>query len=268
MKKFIVFLILFIISCVTTGPSGKTDFIFISTPEEVEIGKQVAADVEAEEKLLRNSTVQNYVNGVGQKIARVCDRRDVDYEFKVIDKDEINAFACPGGFIYVYSGLLETLDNEAQLAAVLAHEISHVVARHSVKKLQNIYGYSILAQIALGDKAEGAAGDIVNVAASLILQGYSRDNEFEADRYGLLYAKNAGYNPKGMIQVFEKFKKMEGSRPSAVLGLLASHPPATDRIERAESEIKNILGTSLPYHEDRYKKIKSQLQSQTQDSPD
>jgi predicted Zn-dependent protease len=208
---------------------------------------------------LKDKSVQTYVNNVGQKIASVCDRNDIEYTFKVIDKKDINAFACPGGFIYIYTGLLETLDNEAQLAAVLSHEVSHLVARHSIKKLQNIYGYSILAQIALGDKAEGAAGDIVNVAASLILQGYSRDNEFEADRYGILYAKNAGYNPRGMIEVFEKFKKMEGSRPPAILGLLSSHPPAEDRIERVESEIKNVLGTGLPYYEDRYKDIKSQL---------
>jgi predicted Zn-dependent protease len=257
--KFFVLLILFGISCVTTGPGGKTDFIFISTPEEVEIGRQVAAEVESQERLLKDKSVQTYVNNVGQKIARVSDRNDIEYTFKVIDKKDINAFACPGGFIYIYTGLLETLDNEAQLAAVLAHEVSHLVARHSIKKLQNIYGYSILAQIALGDKAEGAADDIVNVAASLILQGYSRDNEFEADRYGILYAKNAGYNPRGMIQVFEKFQKMEGSRPPAILGLLSSHPPATDRIDRAESEMKRILRTGLPYYEDRYKDIKSLL---------
>jgi len=243
----------------TTGPGGKTDFIFISTPEEVEIGKQVASDVESKEKLLKNTTVQNYVNEVGQKIARVCDRTDIEYTFKVIDKKEINAFACPGGFIYVYTGLLDILDNEAQLACVLSHEVSHLVARHSIKKLQNIYGYSILAQIALGDKAEGVAGDIVNVAAMLILQGYSRDNEFEADKYGILYARNTGYNPKGMIQVFEKFEKMEDNPPPAVLGLLSSHPPAEDRIRKGESEISRVGGKGLPYHADRFKKIKSQL---------
>ncbi len=259
MRKFIILLILFCISCVTTGPGGKTDLILISTEEEVEIGQQVASEVEAENRLLRNSTIQNYVNGVGQRIANVCDRRDVEYKFKVIDKDEINAFACPGGFIYIYTGLLDILDNEAQLAGVLAHEVSHIVARHSVKKLQNIYGYSILVQIALGDKAEGVAGDIVNVAAGLILQGYSRDNEFEADRYGILYAKNAGYNPKGMTQVFEKFKKMEGDPPPAILTLFSSHPPAAERIREGESQISRIGGTDLPYHEDRYKNIKSQL---------
>ncbi len=259
MRKLIVLYLIFIVTCVTTGPGGKTDFIMVSTPEEVEIGKQVASDVESKEKILKNSTVQSYVDGVGQKIVRVCDRTDIEYTFKVIDKDEINAFACPGGFIYVYTGLLEILDSEAQLAAVLSHEVSHLVARHSVKKLQNIYGYSILAQIALGDKAQGVAGEITNAAAMLVLQGYSRDNEFEADRYGILYTKNAGYNPQGMIQVFEKFKKMEGNPPPAVLGLLSSHPPAGDRMERGKSEISKIGGTSLPYYADNYKKIKSQL---------
>lgn len=259
MRKFIVLIILFSISCVTTGPGGKTDFILISSAEEVEIGQQVASDVESKEKLLSNTTVQNYVNDVGQKIVGVCDRRDIEYKFKVIDKKEINAFACPGGYVYVYTGLIEILDNEAQLAAILSHEVSHLVARHSMKKLQNIYGYAILAQIALGDKAKGAAGDIVSIAAMLVLQGYSRDNEFEADRYGILYAKNAGYNPKSMIQVFEKFKKMEGNPPPAVLGLLSSHPSPADRIRKGESEISGVGGTTLPYYEDRFKKIKSQL---------
>ena len=152
MRKFIVLLILFSLSCVTTGPGGKTDLILISSAEEVEIGQQVATEVESKEKLLSNATIQNYVNGVGQSIAKICDRTDIEYKFKVIDKDEINAFACPGGYIYVYSGLLETLDNEAQLAAILSHEVSHLVARHSMKKLQNIYGYAILAEIALGEK--------------------------------------------------------------------------------------------------------------------
>ncbi|MCK4673685.1 M48 family metalloprotease, partial [candidate division WOR-3 bacterium] len=135
MKKFILALIFLIIGCVTTGPGGKKSLILIPTSEEVQIGKEVAQDVESSEKLLNNQTVQNYVNKVGQKIAKVCDRKDVKYKFKVLDNKEINAFACPGGFIYIYSGLLKIFDNEAQLAAVLAHEIGHVVARHSIKRL-------------------------------------------------------------------------------------------------------------------------------------
>ncbi|MEO0294187.1 MAG: M48 family metallopeptidase [candidate division WOR-3 bacterium] len=259
MKKLLIFIFIFFISCVTTGPGGKTDLILISSEEEVRIGEQVAKDVESKEKLVSNSAIQSYVNEVGQKIVRVCDRKDIEYKFKVIEKEDINAFACPGGFIYIYTGLLKTLDSEAELAAVLAHEVSHVVARHSVKKLQSIYGYSIIAQLALGEKAEGVLGKIVDVAAMLILQGYSRENEFEADSYGLLYAKNAGYNPKGMVEVFKKFKKMEGNPPPAILGLLSSHPPSQDRIKKAEEEINKIGGVELPYYTERFQKIKSQL---------
>lgn len=261
MKKLIItpIFLLLMLSCVPTGPGGKKSFILIPTSTEVEIGKQVAKDVESEEKVLNNPTVQNYINKVGQKIAKVCDRKDVKYKFKVLDSEEINAFACPGGFIYIYSGLMKQFDNEAQLSAVLAHEVGHVVARHSIKRLQAVYGYTIVMEVALGDKMGDAARQLVDGAAGLILQGYGRENEYEADNMGVLYSKKAGYNPKGMIQVFEKFKKMEGKPPNAFEKLLASHPPAKDRIGNANKQIKKIGGTNLPYYEDEYTKIKNQL---------
>lgn len=259
MKKLIIALIFLIIGCVTTGPGGKKSLIFIPTSQEVQIGKEVARDVESSEKLLNNQTVQNYVNNVGQKVAKVCDRKDVKYKFKVLDNKEINAFACPGGFIYIYSGLLKIFDNEAQLAAVLAHEVGHVVARHSIKRLQAIYGYTIVMEVALGSRMGKTARQVADAATGLILQGYGRENEYEADNYGILYAKKAGYNPKAMIQVFEKFKKMEGKPPSAFEKLLASHPPAKDRIGNGNKQIKKIGGTELPYYEDEYAAIKAQL---------
>ncbi|MCK4251239.1 M48 family metalloprotease [candidate division WOR-3 bacterium] len=259
MKKFIIALIFLIIGCATTGPGGKKSLILIPTSQEVQIGKEVARDVESSEKLLNNQTVQNYVNKVGQKIAKVCDRKDVKYKFKVLDNKEINAFACPGGFIYIYSGLLKIFDNEAQLAAVLAHEVGHVVARHSIKRLQAIYGYTIIMEVALGSRMGKTARQVADAATGLILQGYGRENEYEADNYGILYAKKAGYNPKAMIQVFEKFKKMEGKPPSAFEKLLASHPPAKDRIGNGNKQIKKIGGTNLPYYENEYAAIKAQL---------
>jgi predicted Zn-dependent protease len=257
MKKYIILPITFlmIISCVTTGPGGKKSIVVIPTETEVEIGKEVVKDVESQEQILNNTTVRNYVNTVGQKVARVCDRKDVKYTFKVLDSNEINAFACPGGFIYIYKGLLEIMDNEAQLAGVLGHEIGHVVARHSMKRLQAVYGYSILMEIALGDKMGKAARQVVDASAGLILQGYGRDNEYEADNYGILYEKKAGYNPNGMIQLFEKFKKMEGKPPNAFEKLLASHPPASDRIGNGKKQIQKIGGTDLPYHETEYQEM-------------
>lgn len=252
-------LLALLVACATTGPGGKKSFIIIPTENEVEIGKQVVVDVEKEEKVLSNVQVQNYVNRVGQKIARVCDRRDIKYSFKVLDSEEINAFACPGGFIYVYKGLMKQLDNEAQLAAILAHEVSHVVARHSVQRLQIVYGYSILMEVALGDKMSQTARQLVDTAAGVILLGYGRENEYEADEYGILYAKKSGYNPNGMIQVFEKFKKMEGSPPNTFEKLLSSHPPAGDRINNGKQEIKKRGGTNLPYYETEYAAIKANL---------
>ncbi len=261
MRKLLLvpILIALLVSCVTTGPGGKKSLVVIPTESEVEIGKEVVRDVESKERVLNNAQVQNYVADVGRRIANICDRRDVKYSFKVLDSNEINAFACPGGFIYIYKGLMKQMDNEAQLAAVLAHEVGHVVARHSMKRLQAAYGYSILMEVALGDKMSQTAQQMVDAAAGLILLGYGRDNEYEADDYGILYAKKAGYNPKGMIQIFEKFKQMEGQPPNTFEKLLMSHPPAGDRINNGNNEIQKIGGTNLPFKETEYAAIKAKL---------
>jgi predicted Zn-dependent protease len=261
MKKITILpiIIITLLSCVTTGPGGKKSFIVIPTQQEVEIGKEVVKEVESTEKVLNNSYVQNYVNTIGQKVAKVSDRKDVRYVFKVLDSEEINAFACPGGFIYIYKGLLQTMDNEAQLAAVLGHEIGHVVARHSIKRLQAVYGYSLVMELALGPKMGKTARAVADASAGLILQGYGRENEYEADNYGILYERKAGYNPNGMIQLFQKFKAMEGKPPNAFEKLLASHPPASDRIGNAKNQIQQIGGTDLPYYETEYSAMKAQL---------
>lgn len=259
-RTFALVLILALAGCVTTGPKGKKSFIFISTSEEVDIGKQVAADVESKEKVLGDSQVQNYVNGIGQKVVSVCDRKDIRYSFKVLDNDEINAFACPGGFIYVYKGLLKTMDNEAELAAVLGHEISHVVARHSIKKLQQVYGISLLMKVALGEKGK-AVQNVVGAAAGLILMGYGRDNEFEADEYGTLYEYNAGYNPDGMVRLLSLFKSMEKNPPGTLEKLLSTHPPTSERIAKVEKQVAGFGqgAKNRPYGETEYAAIKARL---------
>jgi len=252
-------LLALIIGCVTTGPGGKKSLILIPTQTEVELGKEVVKEVESTEKVLSNPQVQSYVSNIGSKVSKVCDRKDVKYTFKVLDSEEINAFACPGGFIYIYKGLMKKMDNEAQLAAVLAHEVGHIVARHSVKRLQAIYGYSIVMEVALGDKMGKTARQMVDAATGVVLLGYGRENEYEADDYGILYSKKAGYNPKGMVQIFEKFKQMEGKPPNTFEKLLMSHPPASDRINNGNKEITKVGGTSLPYYENEYVAIRALL---------
>ncbi len=259
--RIFISLSLLLLSCATTGPGGKKSLILISTSEEVSIGRSVANDVESQNKVTDDSVLADYIDRVGQKIARVSDRTDIGYHFKVLESPEINAFACPGGFIYIYTGLLKTMDNEAQLAGVLAHEIGHVVARHSVKRLQQVLGIQVLLSIALGESSE-ITQKAVSAGLVVILQGYSRQNEFEADYDGALYMTKAGHHPQGMIQLFGKFKEMEKGRKNTSLDqLLASHPPTSDRIAKVKEHIRsfNLGERQLAFGEDEYQNIKSRL---------
>jgi len=267
MKKIYLIFWIFIglsfllLNCATTGPGGKKSLILISTQEEVSIGQSLVKDVESQNKVTDDQVLAEYVNRVGQKIANLSDRTDLQYHFKVLESSQINAFACPGGFIYVYSGLLKTMDNEAQLSGVLGHEIGHVVARHSVKRLQQVLGLQVLLSIALGESSE-ATQKAIGAGFTLIMQGYSRQNEFEADYDGTLYMTKAGYDPEGMVELFGKFKEMEkGRKTSSLDQLLASHPPTVDRIAKVEEEIKSfdLAGKQLVFGKEEYQNIKSHL---------
>ena len=160
--------------CATTGVNIG-DFNLVSSPQEVQMGDSLSLEVESKYPMLKNETVGAYVNEVGQRIVSVCDRRDIPYYFKVVaDKKQVNAFALPGGHIYVYEGLLLEASNEAQLAAVLAHEVGHVVARHAAKQLTKQYGYSLLVSLILGNQPgrwSGLAADLFGTPAAGRLVG-------------------------------------------------------------------------------------------------
>ena len=253
-------LTLFILYCATTGPGGKKSLILISTDQEVSIGKQFSDEVNKTNRISEDKVLQSYVNDIGQEIAKISDRPNLDYHFSVIDTPIVNAFACPGGFIYVYTGLLKIMDNQAQLAGVLSHEISHVVARHSVKRLQQILGVQVLLSIALGESSE-LTKNAVSTGIGIVLQGYSRENEFEADRYGAYYMTKAGYNPLGMAQLLEKLQEKSKEKPGFFEKLMATHPPTEERI-REVNKLVNSYGPEakkLPYGKEEYQKIKSHL---------
>ncbi len=267
MKRISVVFVIFMavgllwFNCATTGPGGKKSLILIGTKDEVSIGQSLVKEIESQNKVTGDTILGNYVDRVGQRVASVSDRRDIAYHFKVLESPEINAFACPGGFIYVYSGLLKTMDNEAQLAGVLGHEIGHVVARHSVKRLQQVLGLQVLLSLTLGESSE-LTQKAVATGIGVILQGYSRQNEFEADYDGTFYMTMSGYDPEGMIQLFGKFKEMEKDKKSTFLDqLLASHPPTPERIAKVEEDMKsfNLGDKKLTLGQDSYQKIKSRL---------
>jgi predicted Zn-dependent protease len=261
--RFLILLILLtclICYCATTGPGGKKSLILISTSQEVSLGKEFSAQVDTTNPISDDSVIIAYVDEVGQKIARISDRADLTYHFSVIDTPVVNAFACPGGFIYVYTGLLKTMDNEAQLAAVLAHEISHVVARHGVKRLQQVLGLQILLSIALGESSE-LTQQAVGTGIAVLIQGYSRDNEFESDEYGTLYMQKAGYNPEGMVELLGKLLEMSQHEPGFFEEIMATHPPTSNRIQRVKSQIQGSDPSvkNLPFNEQQYQKIKNRL---------
>ncbi len=203
----------------------------ISDRQEVQIGKQINNQlVNSEIRLYRNPEINRYVNEIGQRLAQQSKRPDIPYTFQVVNDKGINAFATMGGFVYVNAGLIANADNEAQLASVMAHEIGHIAARHSIQQMR---------QAAITHGVAAAAGldrnTIVRIGVDLALRRpNSRKDEIEADRLGLETIERAGYAPSAMVAFMEKLLKARGSVPT----FLSTHPATSDRVEALERAIK------------------------------
>lgn len=223
---------------------------FYSLEKEIALGKQLAQEVERSSKLIDDPVVTEYVNRVGQNLVRNSDAK-VPFTIKVIDSDEVNAFALPGGFFYVNSGLILRAQEESELAGVMAHEISHVTARHGTRQATK----GEIAQIAsiplLIFGPVGWAGyalyEGLNIAIPLSFLKFSRDNEREADYLGLQYMYKAGYDPNSYITFFERIQADEKRRPGTVSKVFSTHPPTPERIELAQKEIARILPAKQEY---------------------
>lgn len=225
--------------------------VLISDEQEDQIGLQVKQELEQKEKIqyVTDPAVVEYVNRLATPILQQAnrDRKGVKWKVSVInDPKTVNAFATPGGYLYVYTGLLLAADNEAEVVGVLAHEAGHVVGRHSARAMVNAYGIQAITQLALG-KDPGTAAQI---AAALVGGGvqlaHGRSEETEADEYGAKYAAGANYDPRGLITFFEKLQKMQGSTPG-VLKWLSTHPTNAERINHLEKYIAQhgLRGTEV-----------------------
>jgi MAF protein len=217
--------------------TGQQEVYFYSTDREVKIGEAIAKEAEKELKPADDLLLQKRVEDIGKKIVSICDRKDIDYHFHVLDDQEINAFSLPGGFVYVNKGLVEKVANDDELACVLGHEIGHVVARHSIKKLQAVMGYSILRLLTMAVPQDGSVGGTADVAFTEILTGYSREDELLADQLGTRYAKAAGYDPRAMISFLKKLEEIERKRPLAPKSYFKTHPYGPDRIRIVKQEL-------------------------------
>src|SRR5713101_4588159 len=212
-----------------------------SLEREISLGKQLAQEVERSSKLIDDPVVTEYVNRVGQNLVRNSDAR-VPFTIKVIDSDEVNAFALPGGFFYVNSGLILRAQEESELAGVMAHEISHVTARHGTKN-------ATIPLILLGPGGWAGYGIYqgLNLAIPITYLKFSRDAEREADFLGLQYMYKAGYDPNSYVTFFERIQADEKRRPGTIPKVFSTHPPTPERIENTQKEIARILPAKSEY---------------------
>jgi predicted Zn-dependent protease len=217
---------------------------FYSLEREMALGKSLAQEVERSAKLIDDPIVSEYVNRVGQNLVRNSDAK-VPFTIKVIDSDAVNAFALPGGFFYVNSGLILRADSEAELAGVMAHEIAHVAARHATKRETKgqIAQLATIPLILLGPGGWAGYGlyQGLNMAIPLTFLKFSRGDEAEADYLGLEYMYKAGYDPNAFVSFFEKVEAEEKRRPGTVPTVFNTHPPTPDRVQNVQKSIATIL---------------------------
>lgn len=239
MKKILLFLLtIFISACATQYNvyTKKEEIVFMSDEEEVSIGKSLSKEVEKRFKLIEDFSLQTKINEIGQKIADASERKSILYYFKVLDKDEKNAFALPGGYVYVFNGLLEEIKNDNELAYVLAHEISHISARHSVDLLKKNLGFNILMVLAKTTSPDMETVKRTNIALDLLMLSYSREDELMADRLAVRFMQKAGFNPEGALSFLEKFKEIKQREPIRQL-YGRTHPYINERIRAVREEI-------------------------------
>jgi predicted Zn-dependent protease len=215
-----------------------------SIEREMALGKQLAQEVQRQAKVVDDPLISEYINRIGQNLVRNSDAK-VPFTFQLIEGDSPNAFALPGGYIFVYTGLIKVADEEDELAAALAHEIAHVAARHMTKqatKSEIVNIASIPAGVILGGGLAGiAARQGGNFGIPAVFLHFTRKDEAEADYLGLQYLYAAGYDPNGAISIFEKLESLQRKKPGTVARIFSTHPMDADRIQKAEGEINRIL---------------------------
>jgi beta-barrel assembly-enhancing protease len=257
-------LILWLLSLTTLGQTQvKPGFNLFSEKQDIEIGRQSAAEVERQLPVLKDKTVGSYVNRIGKRLAAVAPGADYPYQFKVLNLSDFNAFALPGGFMYVNRGLIEAAGDEAELAGVMAHEIAHVALRHGTNQVSKAY----LAQAGLGALGgilgKGQTSDIVGAVGgfglnSLFLK-YSRNAEEQADIVATQMLAKAGYDPMAMARMFERLREQAGRDPGRFEQFFSSHPAPANRSRRVQQEADAVGPVQKRAPVDDFSKIQARL---------
>ena len=232
--------------------------------KEIELGREVAAEFEQTAVLIEDRVINEYVDRITQNVVRHSDAK-LPFHVKVVDTDEVNAFAFPGGFFYVNKGLILEAENESELIGVIAHEISHVIARHATTRMskgQLLEIAAIPAMIFGGYWTQMALQNGLGLALNLELLGVTRESEREADQLGIQYAWNAGYDPNGFVTFFEKLQAQEKSKPSRLAGWFRTHPSTEDRILASMDEQRYLPEKdSYIVNTSEFDRVKARLQA-------
>jgi len=215
----------------------------VSTQQEVQMGASYAQQINSQLPIVADPEINRYINVLGDSVAGLADSRDLDWHFYVVDSKEVNAFAVPGGFIYVNRGLIERANNMSQLAGVLGHEIGHVTRRHSIDQMQKAQGANIgvtLACVLTSVCNNQAAGALINVGGSAVFAKFSRDDESEADVEAVKNVVRAGIHPDGIPEMFEILLEERRRRPAGVEAWFATHPLEENRAAATRAQIAKI----------------------------
>jgi predicted Zn-dependent protease len=239
----------------------------ISQQQEVQMGQEYAQQINAQLPIVQDPELNRYINVLGDSIARLTSRKDLDWHFFIVDSKEVNAFAVPGGFVYVNRGLIERADNMSEVAGVLGHEIGHVVRRHTVKQMEKEQGANIgvtLACVLTSVCNSQVAGAAINIAGGAVFARFSRQDEAEADQEGFNNVVRAGISPVGLVTMFQKLIAERKSRPAGVEAWFITHPLEEDRIAAIQARINQLPRaqvTSLGTDTRNFHTFKARLQS-------
>ncbi|MCK5565480.1 MAG: M48 family metalloprotease [Planctomycetes bacterium] len=221
--------------CATNPVTGESQLMLVSPAQEMQMGAQYAPQLEKElGGRIPNSTLQNYVNNVGQNIARISHQPNLQFTYVALNHESINAMALPGGYIFITRGMLEKLDTEAQLAGILAHETAHVTAKHSAQAMSRQMGMDLALSVATENRSSGAAQAAGLGTQLLISLPYSRKDEHQADSIGMDYTAKAGYTPQAMIETMEILERENAVRS---IEFLSTHPNPGNRKQNLKNQI-------------------------------
>ena len=234
MKRFLLTIIF--VLCVVLGVTSPVQAGMISLEQEIEMGRETAKSLEAKYGLYQDDAMQERVNRIGQRLAAVSGRTDIEYSFKVLNHNEVNALACPGGFIYVFKGLIDFMPSDTELAGVLGHEVGHVAKKHTVNAIEKRLWTTLALIVATG----GRSGmSLIGAAQEALFAGYSRTDERGADKEGFYNTVNAGFNPYSMLITANKLEDLSQQGGGSSYGLFSSHPEPVERVKRIQKYLKD-----------------------------